>query len=220
MISTKLIVSCQAEPGNPFNDISSVVKFALSAKIGGAGCIRSEGLTRTKKIIDVVGLPTIGLIKRKFENGFVGITIKETDVVNLIEIGCNIIAIDGTNRIREGINGYKFISKMKKKYGCKIMADVSTFEDGVRCEGNGADYISTTLNGYTPMTLEDNNGQPNFHLISQLVNKIRKPVVAEGRISNPLQASELIKIGCAHVVVGSFITRPHLITKAYIELLK
>jgi|LauGreDrversion4_2_1035121.scaffolds.fasta_scaffold158493_3 N-acylglucosamine-6-phosphate 2-epimerase len=216
---SKLIVSCQAEPGNPFNDINSVVKFALSAKIGGAGGIRSEGVSRTKKIINEVGLPTIGLIKRKFQDGFVGITIRESDVVDLIEIGSAIIAIDGTNRIREGISGCEFISKIKKKYNCKIMADVSTFEEGVQCEENGADFISTTLNGYTPWTISDNNGSPNFKLISQLVEKIKKPVVAEGRIANPLQALELINIGCSHVVVGSFITRPHLITKAFVELL-
>lgn len=221
MILTKLIVSCQAEPGSPFNDINSVVKFALSAKIGGAGGIRSEGISRTKKIIEEVGLPTIGLIKRRFrDDGFVGITIKERDVVDLIEIGSAIIAIDGTNRTREGMNGYNFISKIKKKYNCKIMADVSTFEEGVQCEENGADFISTTLNGYTPWTIEDNNGQPNFNLISQLIEKIKKPVVAEGRIANPLQASEMISKGCSHVVVGSFITRPHLITKAFVELLK
>jgi N-acylglucosamine-6-phosphate 2-epimerase len=220
MINTKLIVSCQAEPGNPFNDSNSVVKFALSAKKGGAGGIRSEGISRTKKIINEVGLPTIGLIKRKFRDGCVGITIKERDVVNLIEIGSSVIAIDGTNRTREGMNGYKFISEMKKKYGCKIMADVSTFQEGVLCEENGADFISTTLNGYTPWTINDNNGQPNFKLISQLVEKIKKPVVAEGRIANPMQACDLINIGCSFVVVGSFITRPHLITKAFVESLK
>jgi N-acylglucosamine-6-phosphate 2-epimerase len=220
MINTKLIVSCQAEPGNPFNDLSSVVKFALSAKKGGAGGIRSEGISRTKKIINEVGLPTIGLIKRKFRDGYVGITIKESDVVNLIEIGSFVIAIDGTNRKREGMNGYRFISEMKKKYGCKIMADVSTFQEGVQCEENGADFISTTLNGYTPWTINDNNGQPNFKLVSQLVEKLKKPVVAEGRIANPMQACDLINIGCSFVVVGSFITRPHLITKAFVDSLK
>jgi N-acylglucosamine-6-phosphate 2-epimerase len=100
------------------------------------------------------------------------------------------------------------------------MADVSTFQEGVQCEENGADFISTTLNGYTPWTINDNNGQPNFKLVSQLVEKLKKPVVAEGRIANPMQACDLINIGCSFVVVGSFITRPHLITKAFVDSLK
>lgn len=219
-MNSKLIVSCQAEPGNPFNDLNSIIKFALSSKIGGAGGIRSEGILRTKKIIKEVGLPTIGLVKKKFKDDFVGITIRERDVVNLLEIGSTIIAIDGTNRIREGLSGPEFISKMKKKYNCKVMADVSTFDEGLSCEAGGADFISTTLNGYTPWTKDDNNGLPNFELTTKLLKKIKIPIIAEGRISTPLQAFEFIKIGCQFVVVGSFITRPHLITKAFSEALK
>jgi len=220
MNNSNLIVSCQAEVGNPFNDINSVVKFALAAKIGGAGGIRSEGIARTKKIILHVGLPTIGLVKRKFGDGSVGITIRERDIIDLLEIGSTIIAIDGTNRIREGFDGHTFISKIKKKYNCKIMADVSTLQEGILCEDFGADFISSTLNGYTPWTLKDDNGFPNFKLVTQLLEKVKKPIIAEGRISNPTQAREFINLGCKYVVVGSFITRPHLITKSFVDSLK
>ena len=218
-MNSKLIVSCQAEPGNPFNDLKSVIRFALASKIGGAGGIRSEGLLRTKKIIEEVGLPTIGLVKNKFKDGFVAITIREKDVEGLLKIGSTIIAIDGTERIREGLTGPRFFSKLKKNYNCKIMADVSTLDEGIRCDESGADYISSTLNGYTPWTQADNNGLPNFQLISDLLKNIKIPVVAEGRISTPLQALEFVNLGCEFVVVGSFITRPHLITKAFAKIL-
>jgi N-acylglucosamine-6-phosphate 2-epimerase len=218
-MNSKLIVSCQAELGNPFNDLNSIIKFALSSKIGGAGGIRSEGILRTKRIIKEVGLPTIGLVKNKFKDGFVGITIRERDVVSLLEIGSAIIAVDGTDRIREGLTGPGFISKMKNIYNCKIMADVSTLDEGVRCDESGADFISSTLNGYTPWTQSDNNGLPNFQLISNLLKQVKNPIIAEGRISSPLQALEFINLGCKFVVVGSFITRPHLITKSFAEIL-
>ena len=219
-LSSKLIVSCQAENGNPFNDLSSVVKFAMSAKIGGAGGIRSEGILRSSRIIKATGLPIIGLIKNYFEDGSVAITTKESDFIKLMNIGCDIIAIDGTFRLREGLSGPEIISMFKRKYNCLIMADVSTIEEAISCANSGADYISSTLNGYTPWTLNDNNGKPNYSLIKEMIKYIKRPIVAEGRISSPEQAKKVIEMGCAFVVVGSFITRPHIITEAFVKEIK
>jgi N-acylglucosamine-6-phosphate 2-epimerase len=140
-------------------------------------------------------------------------------VVKLQNIGCDIVAVDGTNRMREQRTGPNFIKMIKEKYDCLIMADVSTLEEGIACSNSGADFVSTTLNGYTPTTLADNNGCPNFELIKKLVDNVGVPVVAEGRISTPEQAQFCIELGCEFVVVGSIITRPHLITKAFVEKL-
>ncbi len=216
-----LFVSCQAEKGNPFNDLSSVVKFARCAELGGASGIRSEGLKRTKAIKETINLPVIGLVKRKFRNGYVAITIRERDFLELLEIGSDIIAVDGTPRMREGMGGPEFIRYLKSKYFCKIMADISTVDEGIACAVAGADYISTTLNGYTPWTINDNNGKPNEELVCELlVNLPGIPVVAEGRIFNTSQAKKFISMGCEFVVVGSAITRPHIATQLFVNELK
>ncbi|MBN2571857.1 MAG: N-acetylmannosamine-6-phosphate 2-epimerase, partial [Ignavibacteriales bacterium] len=47
-----LIVSCQAERNSPFNSPKGLTMFAKAAKIGGAVGIRSEGIEKTKMIIE------------------------------------------------------------------------------------------------------------------------------------------------------------------------
>lgn len=216
-----LFVSCQAERENPFNDLNSVLNFAKCAELGGASGIRSEGIKRTKAIIENINLPVIGLVKRKFSDGFVGITISELDFIQLLNIGAGIIAVDGTQRLREGMTGPDFINYLKRKYECRIMADVSTVEEGIACSRSGADFISTTLNGYTPWTIKENNGKPNEELVKALLNQINDiPIIAEGRISNAVEARKFIEMGCSFVVIGSAITRPHIITQTFVNELK
>lgn len=215
-----LIVSCQAEGDSPFNSPEGVTMFAKAAKMGGAVAIRSEGVEKTKMIIEQVGLPVIGLIKSKFINGYVRITGRMMDVENLVKIGCDMIAVDGTFRKREGIEGPEFIEKIKKYFDCRIMADISTFEEGKSCFDAGADCISTTLHGYTPGTEKEKTDKPNFELVKKFKKYIHCPVIAEGRITKPSEAKKMLKYGAWAVVVGTAITRPQIITKWYVDELK
>jgi N-acylglucosamine-6-phosphate 2-epimerase len=91
-----LIVSCQAEGDSPFNSPEGVTMFAKSAISGGADGIRSEGIEKTKMILESVNVPVIGLIKSKFDDGSVKITGSFSDIDDLSFIGCPIIAVDGT----------------------------------------------------------------------------------------------------------------------------
>ncbi len=214
-----LIVSCQAELGDPFNDSESIVKFAKAALMGGAIAIRSEGVDKTRAILNNVNLPVIGLVKSEFEDGTVKITGSEKHVLQLIEIGTNIIAIDGTFRMRNGFSGPDFIKYIKEKHQCKILADIATIDEAIACANAGADYISSTLNGYTPETFNDNNGEPNFNLVEKLIKNINIPIIAEGRISTPKQAELFIKMGVYAIVVGTAITRPRVITKNFVNVI-
>lgn len=216
----KLIVSCQAEGDSPFNSPEGVTMFAKAAILGGASAIRSEGIEKTKMIIEQINVPVIGLIKSKFEDGSVRITGTFKDVENLISIGTHIIAIDGTFRIRENLSGPDFIKQVKTKYKCLIMADIAMEDEAIACAEAGADLISTTLNGYTPETIKDKIHSPNFELVKSLVNKIKIPVVAEGRINTPEAAKKMIELGAYSVVVGTAITRPHIITSWFVDAIK
>ncbi|MCS7052335.1 MAG: N-acetylmannosamine-6-phosphate 2-epimerase [Ignavibacterium sp.] len=219
-LKNKLIVSCQAEGDSPFNSPEGVTMFAKAAVMGGAAGIRSEGIDKTKMILKNVNVPVIGLIKSKFDDGFVRITGRYKDVEDLLNIGVHIIAIDGTFRNRENLSGPEFINKIKSEFGCIVMADISNLDEALECEKAGADLISTTLNGYTPETLSDKTKSPNYDLVKLLVEKISSPIIAEGRINSPEAAAKMIEIGAYSVVVGTAITRPQIITSWYVEAIK
>jgi N-acylglucosamine-6-phosphate 2-epimerase len=219
-IKKGVIISCQAEGDDPFNSPEGVLLFAKAAIMGGAVAIRTEGYAKTKKIVENVSVPVIGLIKSYFEDGFVKITGLYSDVEKLIETKCDIIAIDGTFRLRENLSGPDFISEVKKKYGCTVMADISTFADGIACIAAGADCLSTTLSGYTPETKDVSTDEPNFALLKQLAKASNIPVIAEGRVNTPPLAAEMIKNGAWSVVVGTAITRPRVVTGWFVDSIK
>jgi N-acylglucosamine-6-phosphate 2-epimerase len=215
-----LIVSCQAEGDSSFNSPEGVTMFAKAAIAGGAVGIRSEGIEKTKLILNTVDVPVIGLIKSKFDDGSVRITGSFSDIDDLSAIGCPIIAIDGTFRKRGGLSGPEFIHRIKTQFNALIMADIAKEDEAIECEKAGADFISTTLNGYTPETLNDKIHSPNFELVKSLVKKIKKPVIAEGRINSPEAAKRMIELGAYAVVVGTAITRPHITTSWFVNAIK
>lgn len=214
-IRGKLVVSCQAEGDSPFNTPEGVAGFAISAAMGGAAAIRSEGAKKTRRIVESVGLPVIGLKKSLFDDQSVRITGTFEDVWEIINAGCHMVAIDGTFRERENLTGPKFIQKIKSIYQVPVMADVATLEQGVACMEAGADCISTTLSGYTPDTARAGQNSPDLDLVADLSRRLgqRVPVVAEGRYNSPEMARQAIENGAWAVVVGSAITRPQVITK-------
>jgi predicted NBD/HSP70 family sugar kinase len=93
------------------------------------------------------------------------------------------------------------------------MADISTFEEGVAAARLGVDLVATTLSGYAKHSQKQDG--PDIELIRELANVIDVPVVAEGRISNADEVRAALEVGAYAVVVGSMITRPHLITKSF-----
>ncbi len=219
-LENKLIVSCQAEGNSPFNSPAGVTMFAIAAIQGGAAGIRSEGVAKTAEIIKNVNVPVIGLLKNKFDDGTVRITGSYKEIEQLIEINTNIIAVDGTIREREGLSGHKFIEEIKKRYNVTIMADISTYEEGVLCAESGADCISTTLSGYTPYTSHLKNDEPDYDLLEKLSSTVHIPVFAEGKINTPITAKKIMEKGAFALVVGSAITRPTLITEWFVKAIE
>jgi N-acylglucosamine-6-phosphate 2-epimerase len=217
-----LIVSCQAEGDSPFNNPADVAKFAWTAWKGGAVGIRTEGVAKAAAIRKMVPLPLIGLIKSYFDDGFVRITGSEAEVEALIHSGCDIVAIDGTFRSREGMSGPEFISHIVNKYDVLVMADIATADEAQACAHAGAHCISTTLSGYTPETQHLVHDGPDWDLLYSLVNLLgnQLPVVAEGRFNSPQTAAAAIKAGAWSVVVGTAITRPQTITKWFSDAIR
>ena len=218
----KLIVSCQALPGEPLyieND-TMMPLMAVAAKRAGAAGIRTNGERDVKEIKKTVDLPVIGLIKKEYEgfSQYITVTMKEIDT--LVKVGADIIALDCTMRERgdgKTVNG--FIKEIKEKYpDIILMADISTFEEGVNAEKAGVDMVGTTLSGYTPYS-EKTDG-PDFKLVEKLSKKLDIPVIAEGKIHEPQQAKKMLELGAHAVVVGGAITRPLEIAQRFVNGMK
>ena len=212
-----MIVSCQAEGEDPFNaDPEYMALFARAAEMGGAIGIRTQGIAKLEAIKRATPLPVIGLLKSQFEDGTVRITGSFDEVEQLIQSKSDIVAIDGTSRKREGLTGPEFIKVVKQRYGCLVLADIATYAEAKACEEAGADCVSTTLNGYTPDTMQYHDG-PNYDVLKECVNGLSIPVFAEGRYNTPVEAGKAMEHGAFAVISGTAITRPRVITQWFVE---
>lgn len=215
-----LIVSCQALETEPLYDSYIMSKMAWAAYLGGAVGIRANTVVDIKAIKEKVDLPVIGIIKQVYNDSYVYITPTMKEVDALVETGCEIIAVDATDRLRpNGVTFEEFFTEVRTKYPDQLfMADTSCFEEGKKAEKLGMDLIGTTMAGYTPYT--KGISLPDFKLMERYVNELNTPVIAEGGIWIPEQLKQAIDIGVHAAVVGTAITRPMDITKHFIAALK
>lgn len=215
----KVIVSAQAMPNEPFYDEKCMLAMMQSVVNGGASGLRVAG-RRDVVNAKTFELPVIGLTKpnKLPENwrSVVYITPGIKEVKELIEAGADIIAFDGTSRPRPDGCTIEQIINIIHLADKLAMADISTLEEGINCAKLGADIISTTLAGYTDESGEASE-TPDFELLNNLVSSIEKPVFLEGRVWSPEEVKKAFESGAHSVVIGSAITRPHLITKRFVE---
>lgn len=212
-----LIVSCQALKTEPLYSSFIMGRMAYAAKEGGAVGIRAntpEDIIEIKKVVD---LPVIGLYKVDYENSDVYITPTEKEIEALMEAKPDIIAMDATDRIRpDGSTIETFFPQIRAKYPkMMFMADCSSYEDGVRAERLGFDFVGTTLCGYTKET--EGMQIPCIPMIKRLAENLTIPLIAEGGIWEREQLREVLKSGAYAAVIGTAITRPRDITRRFVE---
>nr|MDD5838321.1 N-acetylmannosamine-6-phosphate 2-epimerase [Eubacteriales bacterium] len=214
-----LIVSCQALPHEPLYDSYIMSKMAYAAMLGGAVGIRANTIVDILAIRKRVDLPIIGIIKQEYDDSDVYITPTMDEVDALVEIGCDIIATDATNRIRPNGKTFEdFFSEVRAKYPNQLfMADTSCFEEGQLAERLGFDLIGTTMAGYTPYT--KGRSLPDLELIEKYSKELNVPIVAEGGIWSPEDLKNVYKAGAFSAVCGTAITRPMDITKRFVKAL-
>lgn len=221
-IKGRLVVSCQALPHEPLHSSFIMGRMAAAAKEGGARGIRANTREDIAEIKSQVDLPIIGIVKRDYEDSAVYITPTMKEIEELMEVKPEIIALDATGALRPGGKTLKdFFEEVKKAYPDQLlMADCSTVEEALYADELGFDFIGTTMVGYTPQSKELKIETNDFEIIREILQKAKHPVIAEGNINTPEKVKRVIELGCYSVVVGSIITRPQLITKAFAEALE
>ncbi|GLQ10998.1 putative N-acetylmannosamine-6-phosphate 2-epimerase [Devosia yakushimensis] len=213
LVKGSLIVSCQARADNPLHGPIFMGAMALAARDGGALGIRANGAADVAAV-KAAGLPVIGIDKVFSADVPVYITPSIAAADRLAAAGADIIALDCTQRPRHGDAPGEIIRHIRDTLGLEAFADISTLEEGLLAAELGATYISTTLSGYTEYT-QPKPDLPDFALIEALASRISVPVVAEGRFNTPELARRALDAGAYAVVVGTMITNPREITKAF-----
>ena len=137
------------------------------------------------------------------------------------EAGAEIIALDCTNQItHEGRPAWELLPIVKKEIPeALIFADVSNYEEAARAVEMGADIVGPTLYGYTEQTKHITS--PDLREFARMCRDFgdKAFMIMEGHIYSPEDAVKCLYLGADAVVVGSAITRPHLIAKRFVDLI-
>lgn len=221
-IKNGLVASCQALENEPLHSSFIMAKMALAASLGGAVGIRANSKKDIDAIKQEVSLPVVGIVKCDYPDSDVFITATKKEVNELIESGCEMIAMDATLRQRPNNEQLKdIIDYVKANHpSIQLMADISTLEDAMEAERLGFDCVSTTLYGYTKETSGCKLYENDFEFIKIILKNIRIPVIAEGNIITPEMAKTVLSLGAYSVVVGGAISRPQQITSRFVEEIK
>lgn len=216
-----LIVSCQVQHDDPIYTEVTHTMMAKAAEWAGAVGIRANSPEQIADIKKQVKLPIIGLYKIWNDKTDVFITPTMDAVDQIVEAGADIIAIDCTFQITsEGAQAIELLPKVKKKYpNIPVFADVSNVEEATLAIEYGADIVAPTLYGYTKETEHIEGADYRmFAEFCRLFNQ-KAYVMMEGHVYTPEDAMKCIFLGAHSVVVGSAITRPHLIAARFVDLL-
>jgi N-acylglucosamine-6-phosphate 2-epimerase len=209
-----LVVSVQAPPDSPLADTAQMVALARAAEAGGAAGIRAEGPADVAAIKLAVGLPVIGLRKRRTTGSDVYITPELEDARAIAAAGADVLAVDATLRPRpDGLDAEGFLTLLGRELPQPILADVDSLEAGLSARAAGAAAVATTLAGYTGGSSIP--AEPDLELVAALAARLDCPVLAEGRIATPDQARAAFDAGAFAVVVGTAITDPVALTRGF-----
>lgn len=211
-----LVVSCQAPPGHPLRQPNMIALLAECAHAGGAVGVRLDGPGDVRVVRASVDVPIIGIRKKFRVGGRPLITPRYGDCADLAAVGADIVAVEATAESPGRANFAALVDRVHEELGVAIMADISTYDEGLAAWEAGADLIGTTLVGYTHHSPA--RSDPDLELAGKLAGAGLR-VVLEGRVHTPEQAAAALDLGTWAVVVGKAITDPLATTQRFVAAL-
>jgi N-acylglucosamine-6-phosphate 2-epimerase len=199
-----LVVSAQAPAGSPLAEPGILAAMARAAELGGAAGIRAVEVAAVRA---AVGVPVIGLRKRRVEGSDVYITPTLADAAAVAEEGADIVAVDATLR-PGGVDLAEAVAELP----VPVLADVDCLDAGLAAREAGVAAVATTLAGYTGARA---SAGPDLELVAALAAELDLPVFAEGRIASPDHVRAAFDAGAFAVVVGTAITDPVALTRGF-----
>lgn len=213
----KLIVSCQAFPGDPLDDVHALSRIAASAIRGGAAGLRVNSPAHVRAFRSMTDLPILGIQKRFGASPL--ITPSFADAAELAEAGATVIGVDcSSRRLPDDEPWSELIARIHGELGLPVLADIATLGEGLDAVRAGADAVATTLCGYTKETAAV--AGISWRLVEELVKESPVPVIVEGRVGTPEEARKALEMGAFAVVVGAAISHPEWITARFVEAMR
>lgn len=217
-LKNKLIVSCQALPGDPLDNVDTLRRMALSVMRGGAGGLRLGGKDSISGLRSETELPIIGILKR-YENDELFITPDFASARVIVDAGADVIGLDCSARRPTSAEPWpELLPRIQNMLGKPVLADIATLEEAFAAEQAGAAAVATTMFGYTPETA--GKRFVNWPLVEQLAKSLRVPVIVEGHVRGPEDLRRAFDAGAFAVVVGAAITQPEAITARFIAAIE
>lgn len=214
----KLIVSCQASPGDPLDHVDTLTRIAISVARGGAGGLRANGAECIAAFRKEINLPILGIQKQKLGSE-VSITPDFASAEAIAGAGADVIALDCSAARHEEAEAWPtLITRIHAELGRPVLADIATINEALEAEASGADAVATTLYGFTPQTTGART--VNWEMVSKLAKILAVPLIVEGHLSEPQELRRAFNLGAFAVVVGSAITRPESITARFIRAIE
>lgn len=212
-----LVVSCQAGPESPLNAPHFIAALAQSAERGGCVGFRVDRPENIRAVRAVSRLPIIGINKIPHPDSNVYITPTFASAKAAVDAGADIVALDATDRPRPGGEPVaEIIRRVREELGTPVMADIGSFEDGMRAAEAGADIIATTLAGSPPYGHGESG--PALDLARRLVAECGKLVIIEGQVWTVDDVKACFSTGVHAIIVGSSITVPEFITRRFVRV--
>ncbi len=209
-----LIASVQASPGSPVEHPETLCRLAQASLAEGCRVLRLQGAENIRFIKEATGVPVIGLIKREYPGSEVYITPTSVEVRGLLDLGCEVIALDGTARARGGESLADLVGLIHA-HGRLAMADCDCIESVRHALAAGADLVGTTLAGYT--SARSASVGPDFEFLRSAIGIAPGRVIAEGRFAEPWQARAAMLMGASAMVVGGALNDPVKQTRAFLS---
>lgn len=219
----KTIISVQAYEDTPLYGPENMRTMAQTVLMGGAEGLRACWPQDIRAIRSITDKPIVGIYK-DFPEGdpldSIYITPTVARAQEVIEAGADILGLDCTIRPNRPLSQLiDMLSEIRERWPhIAVMADLATLDEGIALAESGlVDIISSTLSGYTRNSIDRASEKPDLQLIRDFKKSFSVPVNGEGRIWELQDLEAVWDAGADMVTIGSAVTRPHLITRRFVD---